>query len=109
MKGVFVLGSLCLALAVSAPAGAAGDAAKGKDLYSRKCQACHAADGKGSPAMQKKYGDAWKAHGSREVQAMTDDELIAAFRKVTLHAPIAKSASDADLADLVAFIRTLKP
>jgi mono/diheme cytochrome c family protein len=109
MKAILALGTVLLVLAVSAPAGAAGDAAKGKELYARKCQACHAADGKGTPAMQKKYGDAWKAHGSPEVQAMTDDELIAAFRKATIHAPMAKSVSDADLADLVAHIRTLKP
>ena len=108
MQAALALVSALVVLAVSAPAAAAGDAAKGKELYARKCQACHAADGSGSPAMQKKYGEKWKAHGSPAIQGMTDDELMQAFRTAPIHAKPAGSLSDAELADLVAFIRSLK-
>jgi hypothetical protein len=97
MQALFALVSALLVLAVSAPAAAAGDAAKGKEAY-----------GSGSPAMQKKYGDKWKAHASDAVQAMPDEELTKAFRDAAIHEGIAASVTDADLADLVAFIRTLK-
>lgn len=108
MQAVLTLVPALLMLALSAPAAASGDAAKGKGLYARKCQSCHAADGSGSPAMQKKHGDEWKAHGSDAVQGMTDEELTQAFRQPAIHKGIAASLSDGDLADLVAFIRTLK-
>lgn len=86
----------------------AADAAKGKELYTKKCQMCHAADGAGSPANQKKYGDKWKAFGSPAVQGMKDDALAGAFKANAVHKALVGSTSDADLANIVAHIRTLK-
>jgi cytochrome c len=103
---------LGLAVALAVVAGVAGlqaaDAAKGKELYTKKCQMCHAADGSGSAANQKKYGDKWKAFGSPAVQGMKDDALAAAFKANPMHKSLLASTSDADLGDIVAHIRTLK-
>jgi cytochrome c5 len=100
------------ALAVAMVAGVASlqaaDAAKGKELYTKKCQMCHAADGAGSAANQKKYGDKWKAFGSPAVQGMKDEELAKAFKGSTAHKTILASTTDADLGDIVAHVRTLK-
>jgi cytochrome c553 len=87
---------------------AAGDAAKGKDLYLKKCKMCHAEDGAGTPAMVKKFGDKMKPLGSPAVQKMKDDELAKAFKDAADHKAIAKTVTDADVANLTAFIRTLK-
>ena len=100
------------AVALAVVAGVAGlqaaDAAKGKELYTKKCQMCHAADGSGSAANQKKFGDKWKAFGSPEVQGMKDDALAKAFKDSAAHKAMAASTTDADLADIVAHMRTLK-
>ncbi len=99
---------LALAMVAGIATLQAADAAKGKELYTKKCQMCHAADGSGSAANQKKYGDKWKAFGSAAVQGMKDDDLAKAFKGNVAHKAIAASVPDADLANVVAHIRTLK-
>jgi cytochrome c553 len=86
----------------------AADAAKGKELYTKKCQMCHAADGAGTPANQKKFGDKWKAFGSAEVQAMKPEALAKAFKDDPVHKAIASGVTDADLANIAAHIKTFK-
>jgi cytochrome c553 len=99
---------MALALVAGVASLQAADAAKGKELYTKKCQMCHAADGSGSAANQKKFGDKWKAFGSPAVQGMKDDELSKAFKGNAIHKSLLASTSDADLGDIVAHIRTLK-
>lgn len=107
MRKAFGLGVAIAVIAGFASLQAA-DAAKGKELYTKKCQMCHAADGSGSAANQKKYGDKWKAFGSAEVQGMKDDALAKAVKDNAAHKAIAASTTDADMADIIAHIRTLK-
>jgi mono/diheme cytochrome c family protein len=107
MKKAFGLG-LAIAMVAGFASLQAADAAKGKELYTKKCQMCHAADGSGSAANQKKYGDKWKALGSPAVQGMKDDALAKAFKDSAAHKAMAASTTDADLADIVAHMRTLK-
>ena len=52
------------------PLAAAGDAAKGKEFFAKKCKACHAEDGSGAPAMKKKFGEKLKPLGSPEIQGL---------------------------------------
>jgi len=87
---------------------AAGDAAKGKDLYLKKCKACHAEDGNGTPAMLKKFGEKLKPLGSAAVQGMNDEAMTKAFKAAANHKALLKTTPDPDLDNIVAHIRTLK-
>jgi mono/diheme cytochrome c family protein len=78
-----------------------GAAPEGKAVYDAKCKMCHKADGSGMPAMK------MRALGSAEVQAKPDAEL-----KKDITAGNGKmkavAVTDAQAADVVAYIRTLK-
>ena len=78
-----------------------GAAADGKAVYDAKCKSCHKADGSGMPAMK------MRALSSAEVQAKSDDEL-----KKNITAGVGKmkaqTVTDAQAADLVAYLRTMK-
>lgn len=90
------------------PAFGAGDATKGKDLYMKRCKACHAEDGAGTPAMQKKFGEKLPPLGSKEVQAMKDAEIVKKFHEAANHKALVKSLQPGELDDIIAFIRTLR-
>ncbi|HVN06073.1 MAG TPA: cytochrome c [Bryobacteraceae bacterium] len=78
-----------------------GAAAEGKAVFDAKCKMCHKADGSGIPAMK------MKPLGSAEVQAKSDAELK---KDITggVGKMKAQSVTEAQAADLVAYIRTLK-
>jgi cytochrome c6 len=102
MKAMISTMALGVLLAVAIPA-AADDAAA---FYKSKCQVCHGADGKGSPAGQKMGA---KDFQSPEVQKQTDAELI----KVTKDGKGKMPKYDGKLTDdqikgLIKFIRSLK-
>ncbi|MEP7367635.1 MAG: cytochrome c [Acidobacteriota bacterium] len=86
----------------------AGDAAKGKALFAKKCVMCHGADGAGAPAMKKKFGDKLPVLGSAEVQKAKDADLLKEFKEAAPHKMLAKSLTDSDLDNLIAHMRTLK-
>ena len=83
---------------------AAGDAAKGKDVYTAKCKSCHGPDGVPAPAMAKAMG----IKPMQDVQSNTDADLKKAvtdgFGKMK---PVA-SVAGADLDNVIAYVRTLK-
>jgi len=97
---------LCIAslLAVST---AMSFAQSGADTYKAKCQMCHAADGSGNtPA-----GKSTKANpfNSPDVMKMSDDDLIAVTKKGRNKMPgFAGKLTDAQITDVVAYIRTLQ-
>lgn len=93
---------------ILAPAFGAGDAEKGKELYMKRCKSCHAEDGAGTPAMQKKFGEKLLPLGGKEVQAMKDAEIAKKFNEAVNHKALIKSLQPGDLDDVIAFIRTLK-
>lgn len=93
---------------VIVPAMGAGDAEKGKDLYMKRCKSCHAEDGAGTPAMQKKFGEKLLPLGGKEVQAMKDAEITKKFNEAPNHKALLKTLQAGDLENLIAFIRTLK-
>jgi mono/diheme cytochrome c family protein len=75
-------------------------------LYKAKCAACHGADGKGNSPMAKKLGV--RDLASPDVQKQTDDELFAIIQKGKNKMPAyASSLKDAQIKDLVAYIREL--
>jgi cytochrome c6 len=102
MKGMISTMAVALLLAAALPA-AADDAAA---LYKSKCQVCHGADGKGSPAGQKMGA---KDFQSPEVAKQSDADLI----KVTKEGKGKMPKYDGKLTDdqikqLIKYIRSLK-
>jgi len=83
-----------------------GDAAKGKELFSR-CSACHGDAGEGKEAIAKMFGVTMHALRSKEVQALDD----AAIKKIILEGKgkmMPLTMPDAEVADIIAFLRSLK-
>jgi len=106
MKAIILTAGFIVAL--SLPLAAAGDAAKGKDLYTKKCKLCHAENGAGTPALQKKYGAKLLPLAGKEVQAMKDAEIVKTFNEAANHKALQKTLQPADLDNVIAFIRTMK-
>ena len=96
---ILVMGLMAM---LAMPAMAADAAA----VYKSKCQMCHAADGKGSPAMVKSMGV--KDLTSPEVQKMSDADLKAAIENGKGKMKGFKDNKEVDSAALVAYIRSLK-
>jgi mono/diheme cytochrome c family protein len=98
-----------LALAFLLFGAAIANADDGAALFKAKCAACHGQDGSGNTTMGKKAG--LRDLGSAEVQKQTDAELtaiIAEGKGKPAHAYKNKGVTDAQIAALVAHIRTLK-
>jgi cytochrome c5 len=106
---IFVALFAALALALYVPATLhAQNAAAGKEVYAKKCQTCHAADGSGNPAIAKSMKLEFKHLGSDDVQKKSDAELkkdiTGGFGKMK---PVA-GVSGAEVDNVVAHLRTLK-
>lgn len=94
---------------------AAGDAEEGKTTFGKTCASCHGPDAKGLPGLGKDL------HANVFVAGLSDAEMVA-FLKVgrpasdplnTTHVDMPPKGGnpalkDEDLADVVAFLRTLK-
>jgi len=105
---MLAIGVAMIGTAVGLPAAGAGDAAAGKDLYMKKCKTCHGADGQGNPGVAKLLNVTFKPLGSEEIQKKADAE----FKKIITEGkdkmkPV-KDLSDADMDNIIAFVRTLK-
>jgi mono/diheme cytochrome c family protein len=86
----------------------AQDAKAGKDVYTKKCQTCHGADGSGNPGIAKALNVQLKPLASDEIQTKSDADL-----KKTITAGVGKmkpvsGVSDKEVNDVVAYVRTLK-
>jgi mono/diheme cytochrome c family protein len=84
------------------------DAAAGKASYEKACKSCHGGDGKGNPAIAKMMKVELKALGSKEVQAKSDADLKKVITEGAGKMKPVKTITDAQAADVVAFVRTLK-
>ncbi len=100
---------LFLAFAVSpaAFANGAADASAGKDVFSKHCVSCHGADGKGNDAVAKMMKVPIPPLGSKEVQALSDADLGKVITEGKGKMPAMKSLSGDEVANVVAFIRSL--
>jgi mono/diheme cytochrome c family protein len=86
----------------------AGDAKAGKMVYEHKCQMCHAPDGNGNPGMGAALHVKFIPLGSEEVQKMSDADLKKVITEGKGKMPAVKGLSDADISNVIAFVRTLK-
>jgi cytochrome c6 len=92
-----------LVLAMSLPAMAQDSP---EALYKSKCQVCHGADGKGTPAGQKM---GVRDFNSPEVAKQTDAQMIELTKKGKGKMPAFESKlTDDQIKGLIKFIRTLK-
>ncbi len=108
MKVLQLLGVTILVLSLSLMAtAAAGDAAKGKAVYTAKCASCHAAGGEGKEAIGKMFQVTMKPLGSKEIQDKSDAVLTKGIEEgVGKMKPV--KLTPAEVADVLAFVRTLK-
>ena len=110
MKNLKWLGLLGLAVLVAlAPVlWASGNAEAGKALYDKKCASCHAKDGAGNPGIAKALKVELRHLGSKEVQAQKDEELKKFITDGTEKKKPVKGLSDDEIANVIAYVRTLK-
>ena len=85
-----------------------GDVAAGKAVYQAKCATCHALDGDAKPAIAKMMKVEMKHLGSKEVQAKTDAEWKKEIDEGVGKMKAVKLAKDGDMANLIAYMRSLK-
>src|SRR5690349_8113759 len=99
---------LCAVFAAVTIIPASAAEAEGKAVYDKSCKSCHAADGKGNPAIGKMFKVEMKDLGSKDVQSKSDAELKKDFTQgVGKMKPVA-GLSDAQATQVVAYLRTLK-
>lgn len=83
-------------------------APEGKTVFEAKCQPCHGANGEGKAAIAKMYKVEMHPLGSKEIQAKSDAE----FKKIIATGQGKMKAisglTDKQIADAIAFVRTLK-
>lgn len=103
-SGLIVL----VVLAVPALLLGAGDAAAGKAVYDKKCAMCHGAAGEGKEAMAKMLKVELHPLGSKEVQAKSDPDLKKIITEGTGKMKRVTDLSEADVANVIAYVRTLK-
>ena len=86
---------------------AAADSAAGKLTYDKKCASCHGKLGEGNPAIAKTLKVELRHLGSKEVQARNDDELRKLIVEGTAKKKPVKGLTEEDLANVLAYLRTL--
>lgn len=87
---------------------AGGDATAGKAIYNRKCATCHGKQGEGKAAIAKMMKVELRHLGSKEVQALDDADWTKAILSGTGKMKPVKGLRDADVANILAYARTLK-
>lgn len=105
MKNVIAAVLVCFAFSPAVLVAGSGDATAGKAAYKQHCAVCHGADGTGNAALAKtmKIPDL----GSKDVQTLSDADLQKVIADGKGKMPASKGLADADLHNLVAYIRTL--
>jgi mono/diheme cytochrome c family protein len=105
-KFVGVLAVLGLWIGMSVAQG--GDISAGNIVYDKKCRICHGDHGEGNPDVAKKLKAVQKPLGSDEIQKKTDAEFKQVITEGKGKMKPPKNVSDADMINVIAFVRTLK-
>ena len=98
---------LLLAVAVPMLSAGKGDATAGKEVYTKRCATCHGPAGEGKEAIAKMLKVEMHHLGSKEVQAKSDADLKKSIIEGTGKMKPVTGLSDAEIANLIAYIRTL--
>jgi cytochrome c6 len=87
---------------------AAGNADAGKETFGKKCAICHGKTGAGDGPAAKAFKGAIPDLSSKEVQALSDADISKVINEGKGKMQPVKDLSKSDVANLTAFIRTLK-
>lgn len=99
---------LLLVVAVPLLVAAKGDATKGKAVYEKRCATCHGKAGEGNANMAKMLKVTLRPLGSKEVQAKSDADLKKIITEGTGKMKGIKDIQPGDIANVIAYLRTLK-
>jgi mono/diheme cytochrome c family protein len=86
----------------------AADAKAGEATYAAKCKMCHGATGVANPAIAKMLNVEMRPLGGTEVQALSDAALATLSKNGKGKMKPVAGMTDAQVADVVAFMRTFK-
>jgi mono/diheme cytochrome c family protein len=98
---------MVLALNMPGRAAQGGNAAKGKAVYTSKCATCHGAAGEGKEAIAKMFKVELKHLGAKEVQSKSDADIKKVITDGSGKMKPVK-LTDQEMADVIAYFRTLK-
>ena len=107
MKHFIVVALLIIGVSLPAFAAGEGSAQDGKETFRLRCATCHGADGSGNGPMAKAAKMTIPDLGSKEAQALSDADLKKVVTEGKDKMKPVKGLSEKDLANLVAFIRSL--
>jgi mono/diheme cytochrome c family protein len=99
--------ALAFFLAPAAIAAPAGNAEAGKELFGKKCAICHGKDASGNGPAAKAFNPPIPSLASKEIQALSDADIQKVITQGKGRMKPVSDLSKGDLADLVAFIRSL--
>jgi len=85
---------------------AAGNAATGRKDFLTRCSACHGMDARGKTPMADTMGGVPDLH-SKAVQTLTNAKIKQTITQGTDKMPPVPDVSDSEVANLIAFIRSL--
>lgn len=85
-----------------------GDAKAGKAVYDKSCATCHSADGAPKEAIAKMLKVEIPHLGAKEVQEKSDADLKKIITEGYEKMKPVKGLSDKDVANVIAYTRTLK-
>ena len=74
----------------------------------KRCKMCHGADGNGNPAMARMLGVEFKPMTSPEVQKLEDATISEQIIKGKGKMAKVRKITEQDIADVIAYIRSLK-
>ena len=85
-----------------------GDSKAGKAVYDKSCGTCHSADGAPKEAIAKMLKVEIPHLGSKDVQGKSDADLKKVVTEGYEKMKPVKGLADKDVANVIAFVRTLK-
>jgi mono/diheme cytochrome c family protein len=106
IKGL--VGVAVMAGALLVTSASAADAGAGKDVYLKKCKACHGEDGHGNEGMAKILKTTITPLDSDAVQSKSDADLKTVITQGKDKMKPVTGLSDADIANVIAYVRTFK-
>ena len=99
---------MALSLTFAVRAAQAADAKAGEATYTAKCKMCHGATGVANPAMAKMMNVEMKPLNGAEVQKLSAVEMTAVVKSGKGKMKPVAGLTDAQIGDVVAYVKTLK-